>query len=68
MTYQSNKSTRKRIDKLLEKNSRIVANFGTKSKYDVGSKTERDKQIRIIMREIKELDEAFYKTIKRQDD
>ena len=68
MTYQSNKVTRTRIDKLLELNARIVANFGTKGKFDVKTKSERDKQIRNLMRQIKELDAAFYKTIKRQDD
>ena len=68
MTYQSNKSTRAKIDKLLERNAQIVANFGTKGKFDVRTKTERDKQIRVIMRDIKELDEALYKIIKRQDD
>jgi len=68
MTYQSNKVTRTRIDKLLELNARIVTNFGTKGKFDVKTKSERDKQIRNLMRQIKELDAVFYKTIKRQDD
>ena len=68
MTYQSNKSTRAKIDKLLERNSRIICNFKTKGMYDVGTKEKRDKELRTIMREIKELDADFYKIIKRQDD
>tara|TARA_R110000824_G_scaffold120335_1_gene275506 strand:+ start:467 stop:580 length:114 start_codon:yes stop_codon:yes gene_type:complete len=36
--------------------------------YDVGTKEKRDKELRTIMREIKELDADFYKIIKRQDD
>ena len=33
--YHTNKKARSKIDKLLEKNARNVANFGTKSKFDL---------------------------------
>ena len=43
MKYNTDKRTRKKIDKLLEQNARNVANFGTKSKHDLRTKSEFNK-------------------------
>ena len=67
MKYNTDKRTRKKIDKLLEQNSRNVANFGTKSKHDLRSKSEFNKAWTNIQREIRELDADFYKVIKAQN-
>ena len=67
MKYNTDKRTRKKIDKLLEQNARNVANLGTKSKYDLKTKSEFNKAWSEIQREIRELDEDFYKVIKAQN-
>lgn len=67
MKYNTNKCTRKKIDKLLEQNARNVANFGTKSKHDLRTKSEFNKAWTDIQREIRELDADFYKVIKAQN-
>jgi hypothetical protein len=67
MKYNTDKRTRKKIDKLLEQNARNVANFGTKSKHDLRTKSEFNKAWTDIQREIRELDADFYKVIKAQN-
>ena len=67
MKYNTDKRTRKKIDKLLEQNARNVANLGTKSKYDLKTKSEFNKAWTEIQREIRELDADFYKVIKAQN-
>lgn len=67
MKYNTDKRTRKKIDKLLEQNARNVANLGTKSKYDLKTKSEFNKAWTEIQREIRELDVDFYKVIKQQN-
>jgi hypothetical protein len=67
MKYNTDKRTRKKIDKLLEQNARNVANLGTKSKYDLKTKSEFNKAWSEIQREIRELDADFYKVIKAQN-
>jgi hypothetical protein len=67
MKYNTDKRTRKKIDKLLEQNARNVANFGTKSKHDLRTKSEFNKAWTEIQREIRELDADFYKVIKAQN-
>jgi len=67
MKYNTDKRTRKKIDKLLEQNARNVANLGTKSKYDLKTKSEFNKAWTNIQREIRELDADFYKVIKAQN-
>jgi len=67
MKYTTDKRTRKKIDKLLEQNARNVANFGTKSKHDLRTKSEFNKAWTNIQREIRELDADFYKVIKAQN-
>ena len=67
MKYNTHKRTRKKIDKLLEQNARNVANFGTKSKHDLRTKSEFNKAWTDIQREIRELDADFYKVIKAQN-
>lgn len=67
MKYNTDKRTRKKIDKLLEQNARNVANFGTGSKYDLKTKGEFKKAWTDIQKEIRELDADFYKVIKAQN-
>jgi len=67
MKYNTDKRTRKKIDKLLEQNARNVANFGTKSKHDLRTKSEFNKAWTDIQKEIRELDADFYKVIKQQN-
>jgi hypothetical protein len=67
MKYNTDKRTRKKIDKLLEQNARNVSNLGTKSKYDLKTKSEFNKAWTEIQREIRELDADFYKVIKAQN-
>lgn len=67
MKYSTDKRTRKKIDKLLEQNARNVANFGTKSKHDLRTKSEFNKAWTDIQKEIRELDADFYKVIKAQN-
>lgn len=67
MKYNTDKRTRTKIDKLLEQNARNVANLGTKSKYDLKTKSEFNKAWTNIQREIRELDADFYKVIKAQN-
>lgn len=66
--YHTNKKVRRKIDKLLEKNARNVANFGTKSKHDLRSDEAFKTAWADIEEEIKDLDVQFYKTIIKQDD
>jgi hypothetical protein len=66
--YQTNKKVRAKIDRLLEQNARNVANFGTKSKYDLETKDAADLAWFEIEEEIKGLDEQMYKSISKQDD
>ena len=67
MKYNTDKRTRRKIDKLLEQNARNVANLGTNSKYDLKTKSEFNKAWTNIQREIRELDADFYKVIKAQN-
>ena len=67
MKYNTDKRTRKKIDKLLEQNARNVANFETGSKYDLKTKAEFRKAWTDIQKEIRELDADFYKVIKAQN-
>ena len=67
MKYNTDKRTRKKIDKLLEQNARNVANFKTGGKYDLKEKKVYDSAWKGIQREIRELDADFYKVIKQQN-
>ena len=67
MKYNTDKRTRKKIDKLLKQNARNVANFETGSKYDLKTKGEFRKAWTDIQKEIRELDSDFYKVIKAQN-
>ena len=66
--YHTNKKVRSKIDKLLEQNCRNVANFGTKSKFDLESQEAFDAAWADIEKEIEGLDEQMYKSIIKQDD
>lgn len=66
--YYTNKKVRAKIDRLLEQNARNMANFGTKSKYDLKTKDAADLAWFEIEEQIKGLDEKVYKAISKQDD
>jgi len=68
MKYYKDKKVKEKIDDLLRRNSSIIANFGTGSKYDVRTKANRDKEVKRLMKEIKLLDEVFYNVVKNQDE
>ena len=61
--YKSNKSIRKRIDKLLEENAHIWANLGTETPLDVGTRKKGEHKWRLIAKKIKALDEIFFNQI-----
>tara|TARA_Y100001973_G_scaffold100926_1_gene162964 strand:- start:600 stop:830 length:231 start_codon:yes stop_codon:yes gene_type:complete len=61
--YFTNKKVRKKIDKILEQNASIWANLGTDTPKDLKTRKEGEKQWRALSKEIKTLDEAFYKVI-----
>ena len=58
--YDTNKSTKKKIDKILEQCASLFANVGTNNKQDIGSLTKAYKEERNLLRQIKELDPQFY--------
>ena len=61
--YKSNKSIKKKIDKLLEKNAQIWANLGTETPLDVGTRKKGEHKWKLIAKEIKKLDEPFFNRI-----
>ena len=61
--YYTNKKVRGKIDKILEKNTSIWANLGTGSFNDPKTRKEGDKRWKVLAKEIKALDEAFYKAV-----
>ena len=61
--YRSNKSTRKKIDKLLKENAQIWANLGTETPLDVGTRKKGEHKWKLIAKEIKKLDEPFFNRI-----
>lgn len=63
MKYNTDKRTRKKIDKMLEKNARNVASSGTGSKHDIGDEGV-DLAWEQFQKEIKEIDPEFYDMIK----
>ena len=68
MIYLTDKKAKIKIDTLLKQNARNVANFKTRSIYDLKTKKAFDKAWRDIERDIKDIDPLFYKIISRQDD
>ena len=61
--YKSNKSTRKKIDKLLKENAQIWANLGTETPLDVGTRKKGEYKWKQIAKKIKELDEPFFSLV-----
>ena len=61
--YYANKKVRGKIDKLLQKNSVIWSNIGTGSKEDPITREEGNKRWKTLAKEIKALDEEFYKIV-----
>jgi hypothetical protein len=66
--YYTNKDVKKKIDDLLCQNARNVANFETGGMYDLKTKENFNEAWSDIEFKIKELDEAFYKVIKKHKD
>lgn len=66
MKYNTDKRTRKKIDKMLEQNASNVANSGTGSKLDIGDDSKVKEAWGIIQVRIKEIDPVFYDIIKER--
>ena len=60
LKYKTNKSIRKKIDKILFENAQIWANLGTETPLDVGTRKKKWKK---LSKQIKELDEQFFNRI-----
>jgi|TARA_R110000751_G_scaffold78796_1_gene159019 hypothetical protein len=65
--YYTNKSVKKKIDKMLEQNARNQSSLGTGSQFDIGQE-ESDLAWNQFEKEIKELDPELYDIIKKQND
>ena len=65
--YYTNKSIKKKIDKMLSQNARNQSALGTGSKLDIGEE-ETIKAWKQYEEDIKEIDVDFYNIIKTQDD
>lgn len=59
---------RTRVDNLLMINARMQANLGTRSKYDVGSKSASQELWLHILEDIKTLDHEFYSTLASKEE
>ena len=61
--YKTNKSIKKKIDKLLEQNARNISNCGTGSMFDIGDEKCKSEWTRMEA-EIKQMDSLFFDRIK----
>ena len=61
--YNTNKSIRAKIDKLLEENAKIWCNLGTGTPLDVGTRKKGEGKWRKIAKQIKQLDEQFFNRV-----
>ena len=61
--YYTNKTTRLKIDKLLQENVRIWSNLGTETEYDLKTRENGEKKWKQIAKQIKELDEQFFNQV-----
>tara|TARA_R100000329_G_C7450404_1_gene158501 strand:- start:190 stop:396 length:207 start_codon:yes stop_codon:yes gene_type:complete len=59
--YRTNKTIKKRIDKILHKMAQIIADKDTGAKNDFGKRTKIE--LRKLEKQIKEIDSVFYDTI-----
>jgi phosphoglycerate-specific signal transduction histidine kinase len=59
--YKTNKTIKKRIDKILHKMAMIIADKDTGAKNDFGKRTKIE--LRKLEKQIKEIDSVFYDTI-----
>ena len=59
--YRTNKTIKKRIDKILHKMAMIIADKDTGAKNDFGKRTKIE--LRKLEKQIKEIDSVFYDTI-----
>ena len=61
--YKTNKSIRKKIDRILFENAQIWANLGTETPLDMGTREKGEKKWKKLAKKIKELDEQFFNRI-----
>ena len=59
--YRTNKTIKKRIDKILHKMAQIIADKDTGAKNDFGKRTKIE--LRKLEKQIKEIDNVFYDII-----
>jgi hypothetical protein len=58
--YYTDPEVREKIDDILQKCARLMANVETKSKYDVGTTEKALKLEREWLQEVKQLDKEMY--------
>ena len=63
LKYKTNKSIRKKIDRILFENAQIWANLGTETPLDVGTRKKGEHKWKQIAKKIKELDEPFFNLV-----
>ena len=66
--YYSNPSIKAKIDTILKKASIMMANIGTKTSLDVGSREEAKRLENEWLKEVKELDLEMYQSIVPQEE
>ena len=59
--YDTNKTVRAKIDKILFENVRLFANVNTKTFLDVGSRSKAKEVEKENLKKVKELDPDFYR-------
>ena len=66
--YYTNKSVRKKIDKILKLNATYCANLGTKTPMDLGSKEAVEIKWVEMAQQIFDLDPEYYVTVMKNTD
>ena len=68
MGYYTDRTVRMQVDNLLMINARIQANLGTRSKYDVGSKSASQELWLHLLEDIRKHDHEFYSTLASKEE
>lgn len=60
-------AVRKETDSRLEEMAKLVAAFGTGSKYDLKTKRDLNARLSVLNREVREMAPNYYKLIRQND-
>ena len=66
--YYTDQKVRERIDTILHKAAEMMANIGTKTPLDVGTKAEAQRLEKEWLKEVKGLDHEMYESLVPQED